>query len=243
MKANSLSIPVLLVFMILGSSVAYCQGGSCTGHEVLPICTGDFICHFENEYCGTASGTIGFCTGSWGQGICTEGAGYVDLGDDDFYSSQMIEIECQVIFTQLPDKAKGDHAAGLVTKYKNHLPGESEWGLFVEGSFTEQSWYWELCGDGTQCISSSVGVGLNTLYCVRAWICRNGYGEIWINGVKVASGTIAINPANTATPVRIGNSASGENYFHGMIDEVRIGCVNTIGVEQSTWGSIKSLYR
>jgi hypothetical protein len=151
----------------------------------------------------------------------------------------MIEIECQVMFTQLP--GPGENAAGLITKYVNGDPVHSEFGLFVEGNTMPPSW--ELAGDGTDVIHSNGGIEVNVLYCVRGWICRNGIGEIWVNNQRVATGWVHMNDVATDTPVVIGNSHSGENYFHGMIDEVRMGTDSIIGTEEATWGSIKEIYR
>lgn len=237
---NYYSALLAVVMIVLAIAMANSQSGSGSGHEVIPVEGNDFICHFENEYCGTANGTISFCAGAWNLGICTEGGGYIDLGDADRYSAELIEIECQVIFSQLP--GQGSHAAALVTKYSNGNPAISEWGLFVEGNLTATP-SWLLTGDGTNGIYSDGGVEINTLYWVRAVICRNGNGWIYVNGQRVAQGVLTINSSNTSTPVRIANSFSGTNYFYGMLDEVRIGVFNSVGVEESSWGAIKSLYR
>jgi hypothetical protein len=235
----SCAFAILIVITILASGTIRAE--SCVGHEVLPVGPNDFICHFENGFCGTASGTIASCAGAWGLGACTEGGGYINVGDDDLFSDYIIEIECQVVFTQLP--GQGSYDAALVTKYSNGSPGISEWGLYVRGNVLPAP-SWLLTGNGTDCIYSDGGVEINTLYCVKAILCHNGNGWIFVNGQLVAQGPLTFNAGNTTTPVRIANSFSGENWFYGMIDEVRIGTPDLrMGTESSSWGSIKSLYR
>jgi hypothetical protein len=238
---NHLSCLFIALLVIIGLGPTIGRAGNCTGHEVSPVGPQDFVCNFENTFCGTSSGTISFCTGSFGVGVCTEGGGYIDIGDEDRFSSEVLEIECQVIFTQLP--GQGSHAAALVTKYSNGNPAISEWGLFVEGNLTTNP-SWLLTGNGTNGIYSNGGVEINTLYCVKAVLCHNGNGWIYVNGQLVAQGALTFNSSNTTTPVRIANSYSGGNYFHGMIDGVRIGVPDLrLGTESSSWGAIKSIYR
>ena len=100
-----------------------------------------------------------------------------------------------------------------------------------------------LTGDGTNAIYSDCAVGTGVFYRVQVMIC-NDLAGVWVNGTLVASGMINKNAANTTTPVIIGNTATHGNYFHGTIDEIRIGCVHTdctVGNEGTSWGRIKSL--
>lgn len=236
---------VLMACSVLGPIGLCAQQSSCAGFQAESVCAGDLICHFENETCGSVSGNVAFCPGAYGQGLCLNGDGWISLGDADWFSQNVIEIECQVRFSRLP--GSGEHASGLVTKYTNHNPELSEWGLFVEGNITPFP-TWMLTGDGRQAIRSTCRVQLDSLYCVRAMICGN-IGGIWVNGLMVASGPISHTATNTAAPVIIGNAASSakENRFYGMIDEVRIGCPHDpcapLGTEETSWGIIKSLYR
>lgn len=221
------------------------QAGTCEGHEVQSLCGNDVLCHFEIDFCGTAIGSVSSCLGAWGQGICTQGNGRVDLGDADFYSQPIFEIECQAVFTHLPGPGEPD--AALVSKYVGQLPAASEFWLGVTGDGTKQ---WCLRGNGTNIIFSPTGsVEEDTLYCVRGVWCED-HGEIYVNGDLVASGKISRNSGNTDTPVIIAGQAGGDSVapFFGMLDEVRIGCPSTVPpcptpVRAATWGTLKSVYQ
>lgn len=200
-----------------------CECGQCA---ISAACDDDVICRFEEGLCGTPLGDVWRDAGYCGQALWADGAGRVSLGDDDYYSQSHFEVELWVELTELP--TLGDHAAGLVTKYRGHYPELSEWGIWVEGNMVYPDGpAWLLCGNGSQCLLSAPGmVERGVLYHVRA-IWKGDYAELWVDDELVASGNLTRNPENTNTPVIIGGSAGGHAYnpFHGMIDEVRIGCI------------------
>lgn len=193
----------------------------CNHDPVSAVCSEDQIWNFETDYGGTPLGEIYLCDGSHGQGICTDGAGRIDAGDNDLCTRQRFEVACQARFSRLP--GPGEFGSALVAKYLGQHPEESEFWLGVAGNDSRQ---WALCGDGQTCIFSQPGVVQeDTLYCVRGlWF--EDYAEIWVNGELVASGNVSRNPNNTETPLVIAGSAGGDSQspFFGMIDEVRFGC-------------------
>ncbi len=67
-------------------------------------------------------------------------------------------------------------------------------------------------------------------YCVQA-VVRGTSGEIWVDGQLVGSGMVNRNFNNTTTPVVVGNASTGQNYFYGIIDEIRFGCPSPETVE------------
>lgn len=220
---------VLLTVVALSIAPANADA-DCIPHCATQLTEDDILCNFNDEnFCGSPIGDIWFCTGPCDDAVCMSGGGYIVYGDDDLFSSEELLIEFQVRFTRLPQA--GEHASGLVTKYRGHDAFQSEWGVFAEKNGT-----WLLCGDGSGCIASGPGMmETGVLYCVRALI-DHGYGELWVNGELVASGEIAMNAANTSTPVVIGNSyqPGHNNPFYGMIDEVLISnsnCRATIAVK------------
>lgn len=213
------------------------------GHEVLPTCVDDVICHFEGDFCGTPVGTVIECDGFWNMGICLFGDGSIDLGDDDTYTRDEIELECQVYLDRLPDTPGG--IAGLVTKYVEGDPANSEWGIFVEAGADPSEHHWLLCGDGGVCVRTDPGTANVGYYWVKGILCASS-GILSVNdGEIVAEGPLSKNPANTPTHVIIGDTASGGAGLFGMIDEVRIGCTNCgpVSTESRSWGTVKVLYR
>jgi len=201
----------------------------------------DVICHFDDLCSWTPSGSVDICAGSVGSGLCLNGDGYLVVGDDPRFSMALLEIEFHVRFDQLP--GPGDHAAGLVTKYRGQNSAESEWGVFVEGNTTPYP-VWYICGDGSLCIWSNAEVLTDVLYCVRVSFFGD-WVQVSVNTEIVAAGPVARNSFDTDTPVIIGNSfqPGHNNPFHGMIDELRIGEVCSVAVETSTWSSVKAMYR
>jgi hypothetical protein len=205
----------------LAPAQARAQG--CAPYCVAPRSASDVVCNFNNDYCGTPVGGVSLCPAACETGLCTGGGGHVVHGDADLFSSQDLEIELQATVAAIPQA--GQNAAGLVTKYQGHSAGTSEWAVFVE-----KQGVWVLCGDGTGCIFSPPGsVQIGQPYCILARL-RGNAGELWVNGALVASGWIARNAANTATPVVIGDShqPGHANPFAGTIDEVRIGPLEVV---------------
>ncbi len=234
-----LLVPVLLP-ICLPPVAAQSQPQSCQPHQVQSNGLDQMVCHFEGDYCGTAVGDVWFCPGAWGQGLCAEGNGRVDLGDSDCFTVDTLVVECQVIFTRLP--GPGEYGSALVSKYKGQYPSDSEFWLGVAGNGTRQ---WSLTGDGTNSIVSPPNaVEEGVLYCVRG-VWTPGYGEIWVNDELVASGPISRNAGNTNTPVIIAGSSGGDSPspFHGMIDEVAVTCPGVTPVHGRSWGVIKATFR
>jgi len=184
-------------------------------------CSSDVVCNFNGgDLCGTVLGSPALCGGVCQSGMCAQGNGAVSLGDRDEFSAAELEVEFTVVLSRLPQP--GEHAGGLITKYRGHSAAESEWAVFVE-----KDQMWVVCGDGQgPCISSSSGVvRAGTTYRVRA-LFHPASAELWVNGELLASGAISRNPNNTATPVIVGDSfqPGHPNAFYGMLDEIRIGC-------------------
>jgi hypothetical protein len=188
----------------------------------LQVCPQDVVCNFNTaSFCGTPAGDVRICDGACGRGLCTQGQGRVTLADSPVFSELILELEAQVRFSHLP--GQGEFGSAIVSKYMGQFPGSSEWWLGVAGNGARQ---WTLCGDGTVCVLSAMGVVQeNTLYHVRG-VLNGPSGEIWVDDQLVASGSLTRNSSPTTTPAVIAGSAGGDSVdpFFGMIDEVRIGC-------------------
>jgi hypothetical protein len=174
---------------------------------------------------------VQFCAGAVDQGVCIDG-GRINYGDADHFTLVDFEIALLVLFTRLP--AVGEYGYGIFTKYANHSSAASEYGLYmhrapVPGSLPQ----WQLVGDGSSGVVSDPAVTpivTGRWYCVRA-VVRGTQAEIWVDGQLAASGTVNRHFNNTSTPVIIGNASTGQNYFYGLIDEVRFGCPSHETVE------------
>ena len=189
-------------------------------------CADDFRCDFETAgQCGQVLGATSACPGANGSGLgfCADGRGRLIAGDRPAFSASDLEVVFSVKLARLP--GPGEHGAGLVTKYVGGSQARSEWGIWAAGNNGPPFWF--LCGDGRRCIESDKGIiQTGVAYVVRA-VFLGDHADLWVDGQRVASGSISRNPGHTTTPVVIGGSAGGDSTspFFGMIDDVRIGCV------------------